>query len=143
MIATCKSSGFSPELPKLVGPFSVQYKIGLAVAFSMLRHSLKPGRCSKLYTQFATIRKQRSAFSNVFMASKEGADLGMVIAVGTQTNSFVTTCPTNYIWFTRWSLGCKTRMGFILKQNKAISILVWLALISDFKAEIRKTEQGS
>jgi hypothetical protein len=142
LIATCEGSGFEPQIPNL-GPFPIEDKLGYSVAFSMLKHSLRPGRHSKVYTQFATIRKQRSAFSNVYMASQESAKLGMIIAQGSQTNSFVTSCPTNSLWFTRWSLGCETRMGFILKQNKAISIELFLELVADFKREIQVTNVSS
>lgn len=50
LISTCETSGFDPHLPKL-GPFPFEDKMGFTVAFSMLRHSLRPGRHSKVYTQ--------------------------------------------------------------------------------------------
>jgi hypothetical protein len=142
LISTCEGSGFDPELPKL-GPFPVGDQLGICVAFSMILHSKNPGNHSKLYTQFDTIRKQRSAFSNAYFASFESASEGVILSIGDQSNGQITKCPTHSFWFSRWSRGCQTRMGFILKQNKAISIDVMLALIQSFKKGIRNGTPGS
>jgi hypothetical protein len=103
----------------------------------MLVHSRNPGNHSRMYTQFDTIRKQRSAYSNAYFASAESASMGVILSIGDQSNGQITKCPTHSFWFSRWSKGCQTRMGFILKQNKAISLNVMLALISNFKSGIR------
>ena len=142
LIVTCEASGFSPELPSL-GPFPLEDCIGLAVAFSMIVQSSRPGRHSKLYTQFATIRKQRSAFSNLHNASKEAVTTGQVLSAGHQTSARITHCPTNSIWFGKWISGCETRMGFIIKQNKAVSIDVMLALVESFQQDIIHAQKGS
>ena len=142
LIRTCVGSGFEPQLPKL-GPFPVKDESGFCVAFSMLMHSRNPGRHTKLYTQFDTIRKQRSAFSNLYFASAESEKFGVVLAAGDRSNGQITKCPTHSFWFSRWAKGCQTRMGFILKQNKAISIQVMKSLIQEFKSMIIETESGS
>ena len=142
LIRTCEGSGFAPELPRL-GPFPVKDASGFCVAFSMLIHSRQAGRHTKLYTQFDTIRKQRSAFSNVYFASAESEQFGIVLAMGDRSNGQITKCPTHSFWFSRWSKGCQTRMGFILKQNKAISINVMLSLIDEFKEMITSSEPRS
>jgi hypothetical protein len=142
LITTCEGSGFSPELPKL-GPFPTKDESGVCVAFSMLIHSKRAGSHTKLYTQFETIRKQRSAFSNTYFASAESAALGTVLTAGDQSNGQITKCPTHSLWFSRWSKGCQTRMGFILKQNKALSLDVMLSLISEFKEGIENALPGS
>ena len=56
------------------------------------------------------------------------------------SNGILSSCPTNSHWFVRWSLGCETRMGFILKQNKAISIKVLKAMVDSFKLDIKNSE---
>ena len=142
LIVTCESSGFTPQLPKL-GPFPIEDCMGYAVAFGMLVQSMNPGRHDSTYTQFATIRKQRSAFSNLYMASQEAANAGIVIAHGSQSTGYATSCPTNSLWFSKWSRGCEKRMGYILNQDKAISISLLLALIESFRDEISKAEKGS
>lgn len=142
LVVTCESHGFDPDLPKL-GPFPVKDVMGQCVAFSMLIQSRRPGKHTKMYTQFATIRKQRSAFSNAYSASMEAENDGAVISSGTQTTARITACPTNSMWFSRWSTGCETRMGFVLKQNKAISIDVLKAMITSFRADIVSFDAGS
>jgi hypothetical protein len=142
LISTCESSGFHPQLPSL-GPFPAKDSCGFGVAFSMLCQSRRSGKHSKSYTQFATIRKQRSAFSNLYMASKEAAEAGRIIAQGAQSNAFVTNCPTNSMWFARWVSGCETRMGFVLKQNQAISVKVMRAIVESFKEDIMEAEPKS
>jgi hypothetical protein len=117
--------------------------MGFGVAFSMLCQSQRKGRHLKSYTQFATIRKQRSAFSNLYMASKESAESGKIIAQGSQSNSFISNCPTNSFWFSKWVVGCETRMGFVIKQNQAISLQVMRAMVESFKEDIQEAEQYS
>jgi hypothetical protein len=142
LISNCEGSGFCPQLPKL-GPFPLKDDLGMCVAFSMLIQSKNPGNHTKLYTQFDTIQKQRSAFSNVYFASAESAALGTILTSGDQSNGQITKCPTHSFWFSRWSKGCQTRMGFILKQNKAISIEVMLALIDSFEESIKSARPRS
>ena len=139
LISTCVGSGFDPQLPKL-GPFPLADESGFCVAFSMLIHSRRAGRHTKLYTQFDTIRKQRSAFSNLYFSSAESEKHGTVLAAGDRNNGQITKCPTHSFWFNRWAKGCQTRMGFILKQDKAISIEVMLSLITSFKLGIVESE---
>ena len=139
LIKTCSASGFIPDIPNL-GPFPCYDNLGLCVAFSMLLHSRRCGRHSNTYTQFDTIRKQRSAFSNVYFASAEAQSQGMILSAGDRTSGQITTCPTHSLWFNRWSKGCQTRMGFLLVQNKAISIKVMMKLLNKFKEDIRRCE---
>ena len=42
----------------------------------------------------------------------------MIIAGNSQPKSHIMHCPKNYLWFSYWSMRCKTRMGYILKENK-------------------------
>ena len=52
-------------------------------------------------------------------------------------------CPSNSMWFTRWSRGCETRMGYIIKQDKSLSIHILKALISHWITEIENSEKGT
>jgi hypothetical protein len=61
------------ELP-FRGAFPVGDVLGLRVAIGMLVKSLEPGRYSKAYQQFETIRKLRAAYSNMHMSSFEGVN---------------------------------------------------------------------
>lgn len=142
IVQTAQKFGFTPNLPPL-GPHPLEDVQGLCVAFTMLQHSLQPGRHSALYTQFATIRKSRAAFSNLFQASKLGVDSRTVISKGTEAQAVISDCPTNSFWFSRWSAGCEVRMGFILKQDKAISFLFLKRMILNFYDEIKAAKPGS
>ena len=61
----------------------------------------------------------------------------MIIAGNLQFKSHIMQCPTYYLWFSRWSMGCETWMGYILKQNKVISNMLFLLMISRFGREIK------
>ena len=95
-----------PNIPAL-RPIPREDCYGYVVAFSMLMQSLNPGRHLAEYTQFATIQKQRSAFSNLYYASRELYGASIMLNSGTQSNMILAGCGTNSIWFIRWSVGSK------------------------------------
>ena len=68
LISTCEVAGIQPNMPTL-GPFQFEDNFGYFIAFSMLIHSMRYGRHDASYTQFATIKKQRSAYSNFYFSS--------------------------------------------------------------------------
>ena len=142
IIVTCEAAGFEPQLPPL-GPLPYEDKFGWAVAFTMILHSTRKGRNVQSHTQFATIRKNRSAYSNLYAVSKYGIDETDVIAVGAEPSASITACHTNSIWFVRWCNGCETRMGFIEKKNKAIGIDLFFSMLNIFKREIKHSGAGS
>ena len=137
LVETWDRLGLQPNIPTL-GPLPREDCYGYAVAFSMLMQSLNPGRYSADYTQFATIHKQRSAFSNLYYASSELHGASIMLNSGIMSNGVLAKCGTNSIWFERWSLGCETRMGYVLKQNKAITIDVLVGVVNEFVKDIVK-----
>ena len=139
LVETWDRLGLHPNIPAL-GPIPSEDKYGYAIAFSMLMHSLQPGKHDPTYTQFATIRKQRSVFSNLFYASRELYGADVLLNAGTQANGILANCGTNSIWFSRWALGCETRMGYVLKQNKAISIEVLKEMINLFVKKLNEAQ---
>jgi hypothetical protein len=132
MISCCEASGFLPQLPA-IGPLPFEDVFGISLAYGMLVHSRQKGRHSSGYTQFETIRKQRSAFSNLYFSSRSGVTEDRMLTSGTAPGSQITMCPSSSLWFVRWSSGCEKRMGYILIQNKAISIDVVKAMINQFQ----------
>jgi len=127
MIEIWTQLGFDPALPAL-GPFPMTDMFGVAVAVAMLVKSLNPGRYGD-YTQFETMRKLRSAFSNLHHASASGAASMMTLGRDT-AKTFLSTCVTHSLWFEHFSKGCFKRMGQITRQDLALSIHVMLALIN-------------
>ena len=140
IISICESAGFTPTLT-CPGPYPIEDKWGWSVAFAMLVKSLRPGRHAKSHTQYATIRKLRSSAGNLFGAAWSGAKEGNAIIGPGSTQVVSTHSPTNSLWFVRWSQGCEGRMGFIIKQNKAISIHVMLAMIKSFIKTVSESEK--
>ena len=134
--------GMEPQLPRL-GPWSLKDNLGYCLAFSMLEHSKSSGRHAASHTQFATIRQQRAAYSNLFQASCNMSDSYNSITQSNQGRFHLAQCPSNSAWFTRWSRGCETRMGYIIKQDKALSIDILKALINNWILDIETSDRGS
>eukprot|EP00957_Ditylum_brightwellii_P211661 15366441-Ditylum_brightwellii.AAC.1 len=93
----------------------------------MLLKSLEPGRYAA-YTQFASIRKLRSAFSNDYLASADSL-AGSVSLGGLHSKMHLGRCPTHSLWFEKFVIGCKLRLGEIVKQDRAISMKKMLTLL--------------
>jgi hypothetical protein len=125
MIQIWAQIGIDPSLPEL-GPFPNRDMFGMTVAIAMLAKSLNPGRYQD-YTQFETLRKLRSAFSNLHHALASGSAAMMMLGRDT-AKTFLSTCTTHSLWFERFSKGCFRRMGQETRQDLAISIQVMLAL---------------
>jgi hypothetical protein len=127
-----------PCLPS-VGPFPTVDVFGVTVAVAMLVKSLEPGRY-KDYSQFETMRKLRSAFSNLYHASLEGSTSRVALGQNS-SKTFLSACPTHSLWFERFSRGCLLRMGQVVKQDLAISIRVMLALLEVLEQEWRTADE--
>jgi hypothetical protein len=95
--------------------------VGFRVAIGMLLKSLEPGKYSKDHQQFETIRKLRAGFSNIYMASVEGASSLRTVG-GDRVKHFLTQSPTHSTWFERFSAGCLRRMGQEVRQDWAITL---------------------
>ena len=96
----------------------------------MILYSTKPGRHSKEYTQFDTIRHLRSAHSSFELSGALNSinHLSLSSAGGFQRD--VLQLSTATVWFKRFFEGCRSRMGQISKPN--------LALPTDLIARILK-----
>jgi hypothetical protein len=111
-------------------------EFGYEVAIQMVLASRHGGRHSSEYTQFDTIRKFRTAYSNQVRASPQanvnqitlGDDKGKV-------QRFVKDGCSSY-WFSRFILGCKNRMGQDWRPNKALSTQLLKLVISVVERKI-------
>jgi hypothetical protein len=124
--------GIQPQYPAL-GPFPLEDTLGYGVAVAMLLKSLEPGRYDT-YQQFATIRKLRAGYHNVYMSSSLGANSLRSVG-GDNAKHFLNTCPTHSGWFEMFSLGCLRRMGQEVRQDRAVSLPVMHALMAQFSQE--------
>ena len=86
---------------------------GYEVAITVLLYSLKKGKHDKAYTQFDTIRKLRSVYSNHFRTLPQAnkAHLSMVGSKGSYFRLSTDECGT--LWFQRFMSSCQKRMGVI------------------------------
>ena len=121
------------------GPLPEGDHCGYEVAFEMLLHSRRPGSYSGSYTQFETIRKLRSAFSNHCRASSKANRMSM--ALGDQKGKCLrfATDPCSSFWFYRFLEGARTRMGQDWRPNKAISIELLLLMLESTELKIQES----
>lgn len=123
--------GFDSVSPAL-GPFPLEDTFGMKVAVVLLRRSLDPGKHER-HIQFSTARKIRSAFSNVYHASRE---LTQVAAMAYETaKTYATTCPTYGYWFEKFMLGCHKRMGDIVVSDFALAKDIYLELMDQLMTD--------
>jgi len=99
----------------------------------MLAKSLEPGRY-KNHSQFETMRKLRSAYSNLFHASATGS-VSLLTLGRDSAKTFLSSCPSHSLWFERFAKGCLRRMGQEVRQDLAISVKVLLALLDLLEGE--------
>jgi hypothetical protein len=108
-----------PPYPPL-GPFPVMDNLGYAIAIAMIMKSREPGKYAE-YQQFESIRKLRAGFTNVYMTSVIGTESLRTVG-GDKAKYFLNNCPTHSTWFEKFSKGCLSRMGQVVKQDRAISL---------------------
>ena len=113
--------GITDPFPAM-GPFPVADSFGMKPAAVLLLKSLDVGKYAPT-VQFSTMRKMRSAFSNVYLASAAGYCGTTVMAKDTRT-LLVTDCPTYGTWFDHFVRGCHKRMGGIVKPDRALSLAI-------------------
>jgi hypothetical protein len=126
-----------PPFPPL-GPFPVDDRFGYAVAIAMVLKSREAGRYAD-YQQYETIRKLRAGYSNIYQASLLGMS-HLKIMGGDKAKQCLSDCPTNSLWFERFSRGCLSRMGQIVKQDRAVSLPLMHALCSGLEEEWERAE---
>ena len=102
---------------------------GYEIAIQILLKSRQPGRHSKSYTQYDTIRMYRSTFSNFIKSSVQGNNTNQAFGDfnGNYTRLVDDDCAS--IFFKKFMEGVKRRMGSIWKPNAAMSIELLLNLI--------------
>lgn len=138
MVDVLKRVNVDPQVAPL-GPFPKHDIMGISVAIAVVLRSLDPGKYAN-YSQYDTIRKLRSAHANQYMASVSGCN-SMVSIGKAKSKQMLSHCPTQSLWYERFSFGCLKRMGQIVKQDLAISIEVMLELINQFTRDIQMANE--
>ena len=101
-------------------PWPVGDELGMGIALLMLEKSIKPGRNSKTYTQFDSCRSYRSAASNLYSASAQGAfeHLSLKSLKGSVMHTYRGSMQS--IFMERFTSGMETRMPQAVNRNKAM-----------------------
>ena len=120
------------------GPCPSYDHCGYELAIAMLMHSRRPGKYSKTHTQYETVRMLRSAYSSHVRTtpSLTSNQLSWVDKKGQYVRLTNDKCGS--LWFNRFMIGLKIRMGHIFKPNVALSHSLLLQLIQ--KAEENITD---
>jgi hypothetical protein len=115
---------------------------GYEVAVQMLLASQKPGRYSKNYSQWDTIRKIRTVYSNQYKSSAHYNTTVWALGDerGQATRLINDRCSS--LWFSRFFMGCKRRMGQDWRPNKAMSTELVVKLLRQV-AHRMETSLGS
>ena len=130
------SLGFRNKLFTPLGPFPLGDSFGMRAAVVMLEVSLNKG-INDDTVQYGTVRKFRSAFSNIHKASMEGQQ-GSVMVKDTSKMS-ISTCETDGLFFEKFTRGCHKRMGDIVKPDRALSVDILVEIFSLLEMDWGKT----
>ena len=126
--------GFEPSLEKM-GPWPVEDQWGLGLALVTLKASLDPGKNAKTHTQYVTIRKLASSYTNHFEVSKKALDKTWVLK-SERSNSFFTQCSTRSEFFKRFKEGLRSRMGRDVKGDVAMDYHIVHAILKHLEEEM-------
>jgi hypothetical protein len=130
-----RATGIVEMFPKM-GPMPVKDVTGYRAAVYMLLESMKAGKYHKDHQQFDSIRKLWSTFRNIWGASaEEGASMSFYLGFDDKKKQTISSCPTLSDWFSRFTLGCKKRMGQDVRPQLGISIEAMHALMLELESQ--------
>ena len=118
------------------GPYPSYDHCGYETACNMVLYSRRQGKHAKSHTQFSTIRKLRSVYSNHCRTLPRAnvKHLALVDGKGNYTRFATDNCGS--LWFQRFIIGCQNRMGVVWKPNLALSTELLLEVLNETEANI-------
>ena len=124
------------------GPYPYYDHCGYEIAATTLMHSRRPGRHDNTHTQFATIRHGRGTFSSHVRASplSNTHHFSLVDQKGKYIRISRDKCGS--LWYHRFMVGLKIRMGSIWKPNKGLSHKLLMAVIEKTEEKIGEIEDS-
>ena len=139
MIKYAQRLGINKPFPRL-GPFPHGYHMGMLQAIMVVMRSMEPGTGRGGKVKYGTARKNRSTGTVLYNASPEsGADI--VLSTSSSRGRYVATCnPSEGSFYQMFATGCCARSGDIVKQDRAYTIEVLMALLSMYEAEYQELE---
>jgi hypothetical protein len=106
---------------KVDGPLPDFDHCGYELAINTILYSRRPGRHTKEYTQFDTIRKLQTAYSNHCRLTAQANCSSWAIRDMKGKYQRLGTDPCGSFWFFRFMEGLKRQMGQDWRPNKAIT----------------------
>lgn len=105
------------------GPLPKTDHCGYEVAIQIVVSSLGAGRYSETHKQWDTVRRFRSAYSNQVRAARD-ANANPIVLTDAEGKSYqrIGRDACGSLWFYRFTLGCRKRMGQDWRPNQAISV---------------------
>ena len=94
---------------------------GYEVAIQMLLNSIRPGKNNPKYTQFDTIRKIRTGYSNFIRASNQANSYTLTMNDQGGRYQRISSDACGSLWFKKFLKGCQNRMGQEWMPNKAFN----------------------
>ena len=125
--------GITHPLPRL-GPFPLGKHLGMKEAIMLVMRSREPGRGGGTIA-YATARRLRGTYTTLWEASPDGFS-DLVLTSGSVKGRFVLThAPSEGRWYQRFAQGVSARMGDIVRQDRAYTIEIVLAVVAAFERE--------
>ena len=103
------------------GPLPAHDHCGYETAIQMVLASKAGGKHSSKYTQWDTIRKLRSSYSNQVRAAATANSRTLTVGDDEGKYTRITSDVCGSLWFHRFTQGCKRRMGQDWRPDRAIS----------------------
>ena len=125
-LSLASSFGFAHQLFWPLGPFPLDHTFSMGSAAIMQMQSLNQGWYTSML-QFETVRKFRSAVSNLYQTSVE-VQWATVMAKDTRT-LVVTECPTYGSWFEKAMKGMHKQVGRDVRPDCALSLDILLEIM--------------
>jgi len=123
------------------GPYPLKDHCGYEIAAAMVMHARRPGRYKNATVQYDTVRKLRSTYSSQLRCSPQ-SNLNHFALTDKKGNYVrITNDKVASLWFSRFSVGLKARMGYTWKPNKAMSTGLMLRFIELIENKIEDNEE--
>ncbi len=124
------------------GPYPFFDHCGYEIAACILMQSRRPGRHGITHTQYETIRELRSTYSSHIRSLPVSNinNLAIVDQRGRYTHLGIDKCGS--LWFIRFMIGLKYRMGNVWKPNKGLSHQPLLTVIWSVEERILEAEHS-
>jgi hypothetical protein len=102
--------------------------VGMGIAITTLHASLRPGLYAR-HLQYQGMRRTPTWFAHLYSSGSHYTTES--VYAKDEKKLHVSTCPTSGEWFVRFKHGARLWMGEIRKQNKALTVRILLAVLSE------------